>query len=267
MISLKLSKDKLDLSKADYVLDKTDKFYDMVRFLTPKFYGQWTFYLLDPTIKFVKDLLKDINIPAWIDVYIITNQKKIDEISLDYPDMVPKKQTKKEAFDMVVAGLTHLLDKSAARALFEAFKQKPDETTEAILKLDKETKELTITKKDIQGAITYTKPIYASEVMNAFLHGDANRWVLYNKLINELGESYAYYALRKYLKNLLHNKEQYLENKDYKYFIVQSVDSPTICYAYVLFANSTSPKQLYSIMWYLEHRGNSALDFVLANAK
>ena len=263
MIRLITTKDNFNDKNVDYVLDKTDKFYDMLYFLTPKFEGKWEFLLLDPTIKFVKELLRNVEVPDWVNIYIQVNQKKVNEIALDFPDMVPRKQTKKEAFNELIASLTHIVDTRASKMLFEAFKQKPKETTEVIRKLDADTESPNISVKQVQGSITFTKHVYASDVINAFLLDRNNKWKLYKSLVTELGEHYAYYACRRYVKNLLKQKEEFLQNKEVTLYIVNQIDAPSICYAYVLFANSTSYKQLYAVLYNLQQRNEDTLQRVV----
>lgn len=262
MIKLLSSQDRFSTKDVDYILDKTDKFYNVTDFLTPKFEGNWSFYLIDPTIKFIKELLHNKDFPEWIDVYIRVNQKKLNEVALEFPEVIPKVQTKKEAFSEIVAGLKHLVDIKASKMLFEAYKQKPTETVEVIQKLDNEVESPSISVKDVQGSITFTKHTYASDVINAFLTGQANRWKLYKNLVGELGNDYAYYSCRKYVCRLLQQKDAYLKNKNVSLYIVTTIDAPTICFAYTLFMNSNSPKQLYAILYSMQNRSEETLNSI-----
>ena len=247
----------------DYVLDKTDKFYDMVAVLTPKFKGKWEFVLVDPRIVFINELIHSNKVPEWVDVIILIGEKKIDVIAQEHPEYTPKDKTKKEEYAEMIAGLSHVLDESAKKALFSALSYNMDELRSTLEKLDLECTTETITLKQVQGSVNYTKRVYASDVINAFLLKDARRWKLYDAIVKEIGQTVSYYAMYKYVKNLLSEKEKYLTNEDVKQRIVSKVDAPLICYAYVLFANSNNPNQLYCILHSLENRSEAVLNRVL----
>ena len=264
MFKLCLAKDTINV-QADYVLDSIDKFYVTLDFLTPKFEGKWVFLLIDPSIAFTKELVRNESIPDWVDIYIQMSQKKINEVTRDFPNLAPKERTRREEFNDLLAGLTHLVDKKASKLLYDAYKEDKKETTAIILKLDKEVEGDSITAKQIQGQIIYNKHTYASDVINSFLLNRPNRWQLYDKLIHELGLCYAFYACRRYVNKLLEQKELYLQNKDVSLFAVKFIDAPSICFAYVLFANATNYKQLYAVMYNLQQRDAKALDVLLFN--
>ena len=260
MIQLKQSSPKIKIPEADYVLDKTDKLYDMINFLTPKFSGRWSFILLDPTLKFTKDILQNKQVPDWVDITIYTTAKKIEDVVLEYPEYQPKKKSRKEAFDEVIATVQHVLDEGAKRILFQALASNPSELADVVSKLDKECVSESITVKQVQSVVNYTKRVYASDVINAFLTRDARRWSLYNTLVKELGPEITYYACYKYVKKLLASKEEFLQNKDVKQFVVKKIDAPLICYTYILFANSTNYNQLYGLLLGIEQRSEEAME-------
>ena len=116
-----------------------------------------------------------------------------------------------------------------------------------------------ITYKQVQSEIHYTKVIYASDVLFSFLSNERQCWQLYHKLLHNLGMEYAYNALYKACKNYLADKDAYLQNKDVKNWRIKQVEAPMICYAYVLFANSTSYQQLPVIMYSIYNRAEKNL--------
>ena len=156
--------------------------------------------------------------------------------------------------------MVHVIDESAKSALFKAVGSNVSELRDVVEKLDKECTTETITLKQVRSTVNYSKRVYASEVVNAFLVGDARRWKLYNDLVRELGSEITYYAMYKYVRNLLKSKQEYLLNKDVKQFVVKRLDAPLICYAYVLFANSTNYNQLPVILYSLENRSVKSLE-------
>jgi hypothetical protein len=259
MISFEKYSSKTKIPDADYVFDKTDKLYDLLSLLTPKFKGNWLIILIDPKLKFVKDLIQNHNIPTWVNILIYLNSKKLEEVVVQHPDLQPKEKSKKETFNDMIGKLNHLIDKRAKATLFAALSVNMSDLEETLTKLDSECTGDTITYKQVQNVINYTKRVYASDVINAFLLGDARRWSLYNSIVQELGMEYSYYAMYKYVKGLLSAKGDYLQNKDVKQFVVKKIEAPRICYAYVLFANSTNYYQLYCILYSLEHRSDKSL--------
>jgi len=260
MITLAKYNPKSSLPESDYVLETSDKFFDIVNLLTPKFNGSWEFVLIDPKLKFVKDLISNKTLPDWINVILLLSNKKIEEVVLQYPEYQPKDKSRKEQLNDIIAELTHVIDNSAKKALLTALGHNMEELRTTLLKLDKECTGEKITLKQVQGEINYTKRVYASDVVNAFLLRDARRWNLYNTLVREIGAEISYYAMYKYVKSLLTEKENYLLNKDIKKFIVKRIDAPLVCYAYTLFANSTNHYQLYGILYCLENRSNKSLE-------
>lgn len=260
MIELHLHKLKDKIPDADYVLEKTDKLFDIISFLTPKFSGKWKIILIDPKLKFIKELLRNESIPEWLDVSIYIGQKKLNSIVLDFPNYQPKAKTRKEEFDEIIKNLNHVIDESAKRLLFKALGSSLDELRDVVDKLDKECKQETITLKQVRNSVNFVKRVYASDVVNAFLIGDARRWNLYNALVKELGMEISYYAIYKYVKTLLKEKGEYLQNKDVKQYIIKKIDAPLICYTYVLFANSNNHNQLYGLMYAIEHRSKESME-------
>lgn len=259
MIQLCRLDKKTKLPDADYVLEKTDKFYDILSLLTPKFEGKWLFLLLDPKLAFVQEMLNGKHIPDWVDINLYMSRKKIEKLALEFPALQPKEKKFKDEVNDVLAELNHVVDERAKKMLIEVFRGNINELRDTLNKLDLECTAPTITAKQVQGTVNYTKRIYASDVINAFLVNDTRRWKMYQTLVKELGMEISYFAMYKYVKSLLLDKEAYLENKDIKQFIVKRVDAPLICYVYVLFANSTNANQTYAILHAIENRNDNSL--------
>jgi hypothetical protein len=259
MITLVSTSNKPKIPDADYVLDKVDKFFDIISVLTPKFEGKWLIVLLDPKIKFIKELLDTHSVPDWVDVQIFIANKKIEEVCLEFPEVQPSKKSKRDLFDELLAGLHNVVDPKAIKALYNAFVANPNETESTLKRLDKDCKSGSIPLKQIQSNFIVNKRVYASEVINAFLMNDPNRWSKYNFMVKEIGQEIAYYAMYNYVKKLLIAKRDYLMNKDTDVFIVNRVDAPVICFAYTLFANSSNYNQLRVILYALENRSQESL--------
>ena len=260
MIQLVLRKPKTKLPEADYVLDNSEDILDLVKMLTPKFEGNWSILLIDPKLTLAKSLIENNTIPSYIDCFIYVNTTKLEKLVLDYPKLAPEKKSVKEAYKELLSGLKHLMDTKAMYELYNAIGPNLSELQEALTKLDNECDGPSITVKQVRNTFHYTKRVYASEVLAAFYRRDRFRWNKLEKLVRDLGESYAYNSLYKQVSNLLHEKNKYLHNEDTKLRIIEDVDAPLICYTYVLFANSKSYHNLYSIMYALDNRCKESLN-------
>lgn len=264
MIKINEYKRKMKLPDCDYLLDKTDKFYELVGVLTPKFSGNWEFVLLDPKLTFCKELLeKETVLPTWINVTLLLTRKKLEHIVLQNPKLQPKEKSVKDELDDIIASLTHMITPDAKRAILSAIGANRQELQETLLKLDNECEGSTITAKQVRKTVNYTKVIYASDVLYAFLTGLPQRWVLYDKLLSAIGMEIAYYAMYKNAKVTLQEKQKYLLNEDVKNRTARNVDATRICYCYTLFANSNSYKQLPIILHCIENRSLSNLNLIM----
>lgn len=263
MIKLSLYNSKVKLPNADYVLEEQNDLEDILNVITPKFSGSWEILVIDAKIKFVKDFIEEDNTPEWITINFYLNRAKLNEILLVYPKYAPREKTKKEYFNEMIASLNHLVDEPARKALYKALGSDTEKLKEVVTKLDKECNSVSISLKDVQSAVNYSKKVYASEVVNAFLLRDRYRWRLLNRLTRELGMEYAYHAVYKYVRKLLSEKNSYLQNNDVTNYVISRIDAPLICYTYVLFSNSTHYKQLYGLMYDIDNRGPKAIERIL----
>ena len=269
MITLHAFNSKTSLPDADYVLDKPEKLPDILCNLTPKFEGTWCIILLSPKIKFVREMLDLKLVPNWAEVMCYMSQKAIDELALESPELTPKKRTAKDEYENLIAGMKHLIDDKAKVALWNSLGPNIRELSAIINKLDAECEDdaKIIKMADIKGVITTQKRVYASDVMRAFLLYDKKRWELYDKLIHDIGIDIAYFAMYKCAKNLLHDKGDFLLNKDVKNYTARKVDATFICYVYVLFANSHSSQQLPAILHSIENRCEDMLEYAILERK
>lgn len=254
MITLRQYSSKDTIPDCDYLLDKTDKFRDIVSILTPKFLGNWVIILLEPKIKFVSEILEDVTLPSWIDILVLLGKSKLNTIVMNYPAYAPKKRTSKEIIDDAVTNMNNLIDEQAKRILKEVYGLNEKELVNTLRQLDNECTSGTITAKQVKGLINFEKKVYASEVINAFLLHDRRRWSMYETLVHDLGLNYAYNALYSYVRKLIHEKSDFLLNRDFKNRILEKVDAPYICYVYQLFANSNNYNQLLAIMLSIDNR-------------
>lgn len=254
MISVKVLSNKVPLPDADYVFEKVDKLDELILTLTPKFNGQWLILLVDPPIKFVKEFVSREVFPEWINVEIHMGQKKVDTVCLEFPKLQPKKVSNKDAFEIAIKNTKNLISKKAAKLLFQALGSNSEELDKTLKKLDEECTTGEISYTQVQTELHFVKIIYASDVINSFLHGESQCWDLYHKLVHNIGMEYAYNSMYAYVKRLLSDKQKYLQNEEVKNWRVKKIDAPAICYAYFLFVNSTNYNQLPAIMYRLQNR-------------
>ena len=246
---------------SDYTFEQADKMLELLPTLTPKFDGNWTVVLIDPNIKDVFELVDNDVLPSFVECYVYMNQSKLERIFLKYPKLIAKKQKPWDTYMLMLSDLNHPLEHSATKYLYKALSGDIDRLKEALEKLDANCKGEVITLKEVK--VDYTKvrkATYASEVVRAFFLKDRNRWSLYESLVKDLGQSYAYYSVRKQVGNWLKDKGDYLANKETDNRSIDSVDAPFISYVYLLFVNSVSPNDLPGLMYEWDHRGEASVE-------
>ncbi len=254
MIELRQHTAKDSIPECDYVFEKTDKLNDLLYILTPKFDGVWYIVLLEPKIKFVKELIENTTLPKWVNFLVLVSKSKLDEVVLNYPSYAPRERTPKDVINEAVMSLRNLIDESAKKVLRQVYGTNEKDLREMLEKLDRECVTGTISLKQVKEAVNYQKRVYASDVLNAFMLNDYRRWFLYHKLVHDLGTRYSYNALASYSRKLLVAKSKYLNNEDVEQRIVSRVDAPLICYVYTLFENSNNYNQLIGIMYSIDNR-------------
>ena len=264
MITLQAFSSKSKLPNADYTFEKVELFESLICNISPKFEGDWVIVLLNPKIKYVKSIIDSNYVPEWINVIVMLSQKALEEVGSTYPGLLPKKLTAKEEYKSLIASLNHLIDESAVKLLWNNLGHNMSEIQRVLSELDAKCVDGDfITVKDVKSYVTSDTVIYASDVLKAFLLKDNYRWNKYDKLVHNLGMSYAYYSLRKQVFKLLSDKYSYLQNKDVKNYLARKVDATFICYVYTLFVNSTSYKQLPALMLAIDNRCETSLNSII----
>lgn len=253
MVKLHELTKKTRLPDADYTLEKIEDFEKILRNLTPRIEGRWNIILAGLNLNDTRKLIEQIHVPEWMDIQCYISGKRIEMIGASHPEVLPKHTTFDEQVSSVIANLGVLISSDALKKLKSAFWNNIGDFTDTCRLLESKVQD-TITTKDIDKYVNYQKPVYASEVINSFLLGDRRRWKQLSTLITELGESYAYNAMYKYVKGLLTDKQSYLSGEEAKYRVTEKVDGFTISYVYSLFALSTNYKQLNGIIYSIENR-------------
>lgn len=260
MLYLKEMKKGTKFPDFDYLIEKEEKLDGVINVLTPKFIGQWVIILVEPRISFTKDLIDKALTPDWIDMHIYLNKKSLDSVVLEHPDMFPKRSNWKDEFSRCVAQVTNLLSVDASKVLYNAFRNNAVELETTLKQLDEECIGGRITLKQVKQTVNYTKIIYASTVIDAFLLKQKNRWSLYYQLVHNIGLQISYFAMYKYVKALMLDKNSYLHNEDYRNRIVSRVDAPLISYVFILFVNSNNYQQLPGLLHAIDARSSEQLE-------
>lgn len=250
---------KVRLPTADYTIEKLDELERVLKVLTPRIEGRWLIVTVGFNVQEMTRLIEKISIPEWIDIKCYISGKRIELVSLAHPEVLPKHETFVEQIDSVISKINVMVDPKALKKLKNAYWNNIGDFTDACRLLETKVVD-TITEQDVDKYVNYTKPIYASEVINSFLTAERGRWKKLHTLITELGESYAYNAMYKYIKSILIEKRDYLRGEDSKHYILSKVDGFTISYAYSIFALSTNYKQIYGIMHALDNRCAASLE-------
>lgn len=251
---------KTKLRSADYILEDSKSFYKVKGNLTPKIEGFLEVLVVNPSIKEAIGLLEDSSIPEWLNITIYLQNKKLEEVCLRFPEFQPKKISFKEESKKLLTEIDSIIDTKAFNVLVDAFRGNIVDLQQTLEALDRECTTGKITLKDVQGKVNYTKPVYATDVLEAFFKREKQRWKIYYTFVSNLGDEYAYNALYKCIKTQLKQKADYLQNKDVTSRLVKHVDAPFICYAYTLFSQSTNFNQLYGLMVSLDRRSAESLE-------
>lgn len=260
MVELTQYKSLMKFPEYDYIFDKPDKVLEIMSVLTPKFNGSWEIILLDPTIVFAKQILSEGVVPDFINCRVYLSKQKMSQLLIDVPSLTPKKQSNWDIYMTMIGSMTHLIEDRAASDLYNAFYGNLDHLQEALNKLDAECESGKITVSDVRKNYLIQNTITARQLLAAFLKKDRYRWKKYDTYVKSLGINIAYYALRKHVKILLHDKSKYLSNQECDNKLAQTVDAPLICYVYFLFSNSTDPLQLPSILSDIDTRTQECVD-------
>lgn len=261
MIDLKVFTSKTKLEHSDYTFDDDTSLEKILTVITPKFEGEWVINLIDPSLKFALHLMERDIVPNYVKCNVYLKQAKLDIILMRYPKNEAKKQKPWDAYMIMVSELVHDINTDAAKYLYKAADGDVEMLKDALMLLDSKCEEQSITLQQVRNVYTQAKkPMYASEVVTSFFTKDRYRWQKYETLVRDLGESYAYNAIRKQVLNWLKDKGDYLENKDVKNRRISEVDSLFINYVYFLFINSVDHRDLPALMYEWDNRGRESVE-------
>lgn len=264
MISYKQTVKHVPTNSFHYVFEKYGDLVKVLdKFLIPPIGGNWEFCLIDARYQDVKKLQETViadfvNITLYLQVEVLTalgiatEKTKPWDIYLEYVSTYPKP-----------------IDNKVLKTIYYGMNRDIDNIFSV---LDGLAEDDTVSKIDmsvIQNFLSYESTIYPSDVVCSLLcyKRDFAEFKRFNKrhpmnfinqLIGVLGESYAYYAVRKYVDKLFQNKLSYLNTGESKADFTQKklidcIDIHELTYLYILMHSSQSTN-LYITLEILERR-------------
>lgn len=237
----------------DYIIEKPEKLLDLVPYLNKKIEGEWKIALLLPPIKFARRLTDDNIVPEYVQLSVYLERGVSEQLCSERPQLVVKQKTAYERFMDSIGEKQISITPKAAQELYHRVGTHKDKLDEYLVMLSEENEGREITQDVIRKQIPDERKVYASDVLLSFLVKDRNRWKKYNALVLNLGQEYAFYALRKYSNKLLHDKNRYLRNEDTEVRGIDKIDGFRISQAYILF-NTCKSSELDICMQLLDKR-------------
>jgi hypothetical protein len=239
------------LAKSDYVFDDTDKFALILPYLKPKLNGDWAVAIVEPPIDVVRNYIRADNIPPWLNVTVYMEKGALSQLFMEFSHLSTKEPSPWEKYIELIKEFDVPMEDKAMREIYYRAGPSTESLTEALeLFRDLEF----VRMPDVNKRLLPVRRVYARQVLIAFLQKDKYAWKKYSQLENELGVAISFFAMRKYLRKLLNEKNAYLRNKPVTDKAVTSVDIYTIIHAYLLFETASSEKQLPSILSCIERR-------------
>lgn len=255
MIKISVMSKNLKIANADYVFDKTERFMELLPYLYPKISGDWYIAILEPKPDSVRTFLDTNIIPDYVTLELFMEQSQLDVITLERPSMQVDIRTTWQKYLDLIACTDIIIDDRAMREVYRRVGSNIESLEEALNLLKEKCTHDTITIKDVRLYIQDNSKVYARQVARAFLLEDKKAWDMLYAYEQELGTEIAFYALRKYLRKLLKDKNNYLTNNDYKDKSVEEIDAFSIIRLYTLFEEAKNYKQLVPILVQYQRKG------------
>lgn len=252
MVELRQHRKDMDFSSFDYVFEDVSKFEKVLPYLRPKLEGEWKLLLVEPKMEHIRTYLDTSVIPSYISLLITVDPNQLTQLYLERPGLVEKERTPWDIYMDLIKQFPVPMEDRAMRELY--FRVGPKDTDLAAALTELEQYDY-ITIREINKHFAPVQRVYANQVVRAFLlYGGKRAWNMLSVLEKEIGSTVAFYAMRKSIRRILHDKELYLRNEDFKERVVERVDGYTIILLYWLFETATSPNQLYPILQMFERR-------------
>lgn len=240
------------------MLENSDDFFALLPYLYPKIQGEWEIAVIDPTIKELRKIY-ETTIPDSLKVNIYADQTDISQFALERPEIQTQKVSNWTLYQELFKSIDVMFEPKAVHEIYQRAGPAQDNLKQALTDVIEVSNKRVVTMDDVNKVLLPNKHVYANEVIRAFIgHKTVPwRWSLLDKLREELGDDYAFYAMRKYVRALLTNKDKYLRNEEVaKNFErdVKEIDALTIDYTYAQFTLLDKPCLIPAIFFNLERR-------------
>lgn len=273
----------------DYILEKDKKFYKLLPYLTKRIKGDWNIVLVDFPIEALENICKELDIPAYLNLYIYVPRDVYITFIQKHTEFKQEPKKRKDIFMEYILSVPKLIDPNAVSELYKRCNGSV-QIVESYMQelLNRASESETITRKIVTLVIPQSDNVYATDIIKSliacnntmipknghplskYLYKTNRPQILLQKLINTLGNDYAFYALRKVVYKLYKEKTEYLKNKTSKDdYILEVVDIYTLLYMKLAFELSKA-SQLVGLIYIIECRGvysNNLLEDIILKQK
>lgn len=242
-----------------YTLEDGKTFFELLPYLYPRLEDEWKIVLVDISLKEARQIIDCDTIPDNVKVEIYINRDDLAQLELERPHIHVEEISLWDQYMQLFTGVSKIFDPKAVDEIYYRSGNNFEQLKKAFYDVLAVAEGEKVTMQDVNKVLISDKRTYASDVVRAFLGQKTHRyrWMLYNNLVSTLGQDYAYYSIRKFIRNLLTNKNKYLLNNDIDSRFekdVKSIDAFTIDHAYVVFSKYNTPALLPAAMVCLERR-------------
>lgn len=257
--------------KCDLLVEHFVDFEKLYPHLQPKLRGNWTIVFVGIGVDVIKNIKENYVVGEYVNILCYVNKDVLDRAMLMFKDIQEDKLTKWEKYIEIIKTTKLSMNNKILRELYRRAQGNTDKIEEVINSLEKkygESAEIKI--KELNSVIIKDESVYARDVVltlllknNSNIKRKGSRYSIYkykdlNKvtqsLIDSLGRKYAYYAIRKYIRDLFVEKDNYLLNKEVKNAeVVKYVDAYEILHLKLLF-EAGNPDMLEACLYIHERR-------------
>ena len=242
----------------DYILEGGDEFDELLPYLYPRIVGTWKVTIIDPSIKVLRHIYT-LTIPACVDLLIYADSADISQFQLEKPQLEVTNVSAYSLYQELFKTIDVVFEPKAVPEIYNRAGPDIDNLKTALSDVIQVSNGEYVTLDDVNKVLLPNKRVYTSDVIRAFLGSTKlpYRWSTARRYIEELGQDHAYYALRKYVNNLLKYKAKYLCNEDIPQRYqkdVTEIDAFTIDFAYGVFCEYNKPALLPAVLYKLERR-------------
>lgn len=258
MISVKLAK-CLRSADCDYVFEHVDDYFAVLPYLYGKIEGKWHVSVMTDSVKSIRDIF-NTGAPESVQVDILSDQATIEQFLMEKPSIKVEGLSAYEQYMELFKTIQDVVfEPRAVSEIYHRAGPNIEALEQALKQVITESNHVKVTMADVDKVLLPNNSVYASDIVRVFLRArDCKyRWKLVDRFINNLGQSFAYYSIRKYVQGLLSNKVKYLHNEQVAEKFkkdVESIDAFTIIHAYQLFLIYSKPQLLRAILYELERR-------------